>query len=334
MSPDIHPEDLLDRERSRGLTHAEQVRLTEHLASCSSCRIERMLAADFADERELLDASFDAPSATPSSRSADQRRPPGGRSSQAPHPAFHRAIRRAAILGAALLLAGGAAALNGGLAWIAPVEPKAATQSATSATPSPSGAKAKLRTSATPSAPAAPAPAAVDADAGPAATNLDADSANPAGTASAALAAPSRPGASSGQGLQATPTAAVRRTATTLFDAASLARREGRYEAALALYARLEQEFPGSVEASTAKALRARIELDLGRPAAAATAFKAASAEDSPLSEVALVGEAQALGRAGRTEAEARTWKLLIQRFPQSPHRPLAQARLRQLGAD
>lgn len=47
---DVHPEELLDREQRGMLTHEQRDLLDAHLASCESCRLERLLRADFADE--------------------------------------------------------------------------------------------------------------------------------------------------------------------------------------------------------------------------------------------------------------------------------------------
>jgi len=47
---DFHPDDLLEREGTGTLSAVEQRRLTDHLARCASCRIERQLRADFEQE--------------------------------------------------------------------------------------------------------------------------------------------------------------------------------------------------------------------------------------------------------------------------------------------
>lgn len=47
---DFHPEDLLDRAADGTITPEENVRLTQHLAQCGACRLERQLAADFEAE--------------------------------------------------------------------------------------------------------------------------------------------------------------------------------------------------------------------------------------------------------------------------------------------
>lgn len=47
---DVHPEDLLDRELAGTLSDDQRALLDVHLASCESCRMERLLRADFAAE--------------------------------------------------------------------------------------------------------------------------------------------------------------------------------------------------------------------------------------------------------------------------------------------
>lgn len=47
---DVHPEDLLDREARGALSDDQRVLLNAHLAHCESCRMERLMRADFAAE--------------------------------------------------------------------------------------------------------------------------------------------------------------------------------------------------------------------------------------------------------------------------------------------
>src|SRR5438445_10795216 len=48
---DVHPEDLLDRERDRDLTPDERARLDAHTAICSPCALVRAATVDFELER-------------------------------------------------------------------------------------------------------------------------------------------------------------------------------------------------------------------------------------------------------------------------------------------
>ena len=47
---DLHPDDLLDKEARFELTEVERTRLEAHLARCETCRFERVLREDFAEE--------------------------------------------------------------------------------------------------------------------------------------------------------------------------------------------------------------------------------------------------------------------------------------------
>ncbi|MFO0571918.1 MAG: outer membrane protein assembly factor BamD [Polyangiaceae bacterium] len=62
---DLHPEELLDREREGRLTESERERLDAHAAECASCRLERSARSDFdaeldaADDDPILDRAID-----------------------------------------------------------------------------------------------------------------------------------------------------------------------------------------------------------------------------------------------------------------------------------
>ncbi|MCA9634005.1 MAG: tetratricopeptide repeat protein [Myxococcales bacterium] len=306
---DIHPEDLLDREREGILTAEERAYLEAHLERCAACRIERLLARECALERALIDEVAERQQEPePCLERSPPRAPQSARRAR-------RLVPRAGIVVGALLLAGGAAALGGGLPWQAPAQvpvtiPPDVTASSTPRIPvhrsRPNGIRQLPSAS---SAPAGEVPSA---------------SAAPAGEVPSAAVPPRvspRPS-------KAHPTAA------SLFSDAAAARRDGDYERSLALYERLIERHPSSVEAATARAVRARLLLDLGRARAAERGFREAAATAGPLSEVALVGQAQALRRAGKLDAERAVWRDLLRRFPDSPQAAVARARLAELGAD
>src|SRR5450432_3400428 len=47
MSPDLHPEELLDKSAAGTLSATETQWLEQHLASCAACRFEHKARADF-----------------------------------------------------------------------------------------------------------------------------------------------------------------------------------------------------------------------------------------------------------------------------------------------
>jgi TolA-binding protein len=49
-SPDLHPEDLIDKEANGALSPDEALRLKQHFARCATCRFERAARADFRRE--------------------------------------------------------------------------------------------------------------------------------------------------------------------------------------------------------------------------------------------------------------------------------------------
>jgi anti-sigma factor RsiW len=54
MAPELHADDLLDKEARGKLSPAERVRLDRHVEACSVCRFERQVRDDFRLEFETL----------------------------------------------------------------------------------------------------------------------------------------------------------------------------------------------------------------------------------------------------------------------------------------
>jgi outer membrane protein assembly factor BamD (BamD/ComL family) len=120
-------------------------------------------------------------------------------------------------------------------------------------------------------------------------------------------------------------------SASSLFEEASAARRRGRMLEAAGLYRDLEARFPASPEARLSIAVVARMELDLGEAAAAASGFGAYLATgDRALREEAMAGRAIALGRLGRTSDEVAAWRELLRAYPGSSYANVARTRLEQ----
>ena len=122
-----------------------------------------------------------------------------------------------------------------------------------------------------------------------------------------------------------TPRSPVRKkrveSAAELLTRANAERKQGRYDEALALYARLQQQFPSTREAATSHMAMGRLYLGrVGKPAQAVRAFEA-YLEHNPkgsLAPEAAAGIARAYRKQGDTEREREAWEQLLARFPNS----------------
>lgn len=300
-SPELHTDDLLDREIRGLLTSEERARLEEHLAVCSACRFERTVRGDFRAEFESLGPTRrEAPPAAKLKRSAPRAR--------------RRALVRTIGLVAVLVLVAGVATAElaaGSLsaAWSRIVSP--------TVPPNPDGLVRNGPKRSYPASPRAlvqpPASAAVVA----------AQSGEP-------IAAPPP----SSVPVAARSTKAAQATismdsATSLFDGARQARERGEYALAVERYESLLRQFPNSPHALTTRAVLGRLLLDRGEPAAALPHFDAYLASGATsLGEEAVLGRALAFGRLGQSMQEAEAWQALLRRYPTSLHAARARERL------
>ncbi|HEX6272235.1 MAG TPA: tetratricopeptide repeat protein, partial [Polyangiaceae bacterium] len=124
-------------------------------------------------------------------------------------------------------------------------------------------------------------------------------------------------------------------SAATLLKQASDARRAGDSERAIALYRRLEHEFPASAEAGLAALPLGGLLLDRGQARAALAEFDrhARSGSGGRLLPEALYGRGRALAALGNRSEERRTWTRLLAEFPESPYARHAKRRLTELDA-
>jgi TolA-binding protein len=132
----------------------------------------------------------------------------------------------------------------------------------------------------------------------------------------------------------ATPPPGEATTASTAFEAANRARRDGAYDDALRLYGALLERYPASAEAQTSQLILGRLLLDRGDASGALAAFDACLAQPgADRHEEPLTGRALALERLGRPESRD-AWRALIRRFPLSPYVPHAVAQLARAPGD
>ncbi len=296
---DLHPEDLLERASRGTATAAELGRLSQHLAGCAVCRVERALVAQAAsDAAPLRDEALVV---------ARLKRDVTARASA---PGARRAKRKGALV--VLALAAGSVASVAAAATFVVVrgtaEPRAATAPSSQPSPSPNPPRAPE-----PAKQAEPSVAAVEAE-------VEAEMATPDVKQSARPAAPS---------------AVEPASASELFSRANQARRDGKVTEAVRLYRALQERFSGTSEELVSRVTLGRLLLDrLGDSRGALVQFNSylASPGGGVLREEAMVGRALSLGRMGRAAEERAAWQALLDAFPKSTQRKRAQARLVELG--
>lgn len=120
-------------------------------------------------------------------------------------------------------------------------------------------------------------------------------------------------------------------TAAELFERGEKLRREGRTDAAIATYHRLQVTFPETAEARLSFAFGGELLLKKGRPADALVQFDRHLSLDGEVGEEALAGRATALEQLHRTAEAAAAWKNLLARYPRSVYAERARARLDEL---
>jgi TolA-binding protein len=358
---DLHPEELIDKDGRGELTEAESVRLDAHLARCATCRFERQLRADFADELSgeplvvnvaaLLESRAavaipvaDAGAAvTGNGAPTPLTAPPSVGDAEANReialqaaPSYRAPPRRrrmqATWLAAAATLLGVSVAGASGVgsrawSWLAEradtstLSVKAASLPSSPAAAPTVRAGARVRATEPRGAQALADVADVDVRA-PEAPAPPSRRHDPVTRASVAPVAPVAVGASA----QVAP---VAEDASALFEAANDARRHGDYGRALAIHRDLQARFGRSQEARVARATVGRLLLDRGDPAGALESFDAYLGDGAgALGEEAMAGRATALDRLGRTDDARRAWSALLAAYPDSAYGAHARARV------
>ncbi len=118
--------------------------------------------------------------------------------------------------------------------------------------------------------------------------------------------------------------------ASSLFARANLARREQRIDEAITLYQQVERRFPRSAEARASQIALGTLQLKAANAGASLRHYRRYLAENpnGELSPEALWGEAQSLLALGRTNEARQSWRLLIERFPESVYAKSARSSL------
>ena len=108
-------------------------------------------------------------------------------------------------------------------------------------------------------------------------------------------------------------------------------RREGRADAAVVTYRRLQATFPETPEARLSFAFAGQLLLKQHRPADALAQFDRHLEASGEVGEEALVGRATALEELHRDAEAIAAWKSLLARYPGSVYAGRARARLDEL---
>ncbi|MFK8001031.1 MAG: tol-pal system YbgF family protein, partial [Polyangiales bacterium] len=116
-------------------------------------------------------------------------------------------------------------------------------------------------------------------------------------------------------------TTSTRPSATRLFEAAQVARRDGRHDEASRKYAEFLRHYPSHNNASLAAFELGRLKMDvLHDPAGAARAFGRAARRGSPFRQDAMARQAQALAASGDDDGCARARSRYEEAFPSGRH--------------
>lgn len=315
MKTDLHPEDLLERERRGALGAEERLRLDDHSRQCAACALARRAKRDFADLLEPFAGDDVIVSRLVSSVLGES-----GRSRL-------RAARRwnrFGLLVAAVLATGiAAAAVYSVVAprWrsghVAPSAPSASASRALGERGRGAGPGSVARAEQTVDQPITAVPSASES-AQPGGSGQPAPSASESGRP----AAPRASAASTDSGLDA----------AELFARGNRARRSGAYGEAVRHYGELQRRFPASREARTSQLALGWLLLNqLGDARGALAQFNGYLGGGGVMSEEAAAGRALALGRLGRSSEERRAWQELLARYPSSVYAERARQRLEAL---
>jgi TolA-binding protein len=329
-APELHADDLLDKEARGELTSAERARLEEHVEACSVCRFERQVRDDFRLEFEALGKAART-------------------NASVPHALFSRRVRLTLLAAAAVLVTGAAAAewetIKRTVFSSYVMEQSHAPVAAPATTIRGLGASGRsvgnlradeLTANEAPAIVEAPP---VDSVAAPAPIPTELAKVVPVlkvpseSRSPAARPAIEETSSASVPAVEPAPTAEAPATADALFAAANDARQRGAYAEAIRSYLDLAQRFPQSPEAIASHAIVGRLLLDRGEPSAALAQFDDyLQSGMTTLGEEAGVGRALALERLGRSGEEADAWTSLLSSYPQSVHASRARSRLAKLG--
>jgi TolA-binding protein len=312
MSGDVDPDDLLIRARREALRDGEQRRLRDALESSREARL--LFEAGRVFDREALVVPGDDARIEGMLRAVETReRRHGG-------PTLSRPVWQALAVGV-LLGAAAAAGVEGAKSrlWPTPSAPAPLANprrpSITNTTPAESISMPEATGTAALPAPATVAFGAPTPDARDGAIR----------SARGAVRPPVLEPAPVADTMTSEPTV----TATELFREANQVRIHGDSSGAIALYLRLESQFPRSPEARSARVSLGMLYLHAGEPGLALEQFRGYRAVgQGPSLGEALWGESLSLRKLERRPEERAVLKELVDRFPESAYVNAARKRL------
>ncbi|MGA7123289.1 MAG: tetratricopeptide repeat protein [Polyangiaceae bacterium] len=295
--------ELVIRSRRYRLSDEEQWRLQQHLAMCSSCRLEQHVGADF-DEICGLRAGDDILVANLADKVV--RRRLGLRSGRSRPRAVWMAGAAAGVFFAAAAAAG-VLLDHRGATPVLPAATPVAVPPATSQTHN------RVRTGIAPS----PAPS-VEAPAPP--EVVPTETRRPRATRVARASAPQ---------VESPPMD----TAASLFASANNERRQSHPATAISLYQELQTRYPGTDEARVSRVSLGRLLLERSSWSEGLAQLDAylSEAPDGMLAPEALFGKARSLGMLGRQDEERSQWAALLAKFPDSVYAAQARRRLEEI---
>ena len=336
-TPDLHPDELLDKAAEGALSEAERAQLDEHLRLCAVCRIEMKAQNDFslelAHEASPIEIDDLVTRALMGAKTAPE--PPPQRISDRPR--RKRFTLAVALIAATFSAASVAAAARITGVWQPNTGSEEAIEVPTSVPPLPIPKKrphaapaekmaAAEKTEEAPSeeadqnsivAPEPPAP--VEPPAAPPVL--------PA-IAHRAPVAPKEPAPEPKVIDRDTP----QMTPSTLFSEANAARVRGDHAIAIQGYRSFMHDFPSAPEARLSHVTLGKLLLDRGDARSALDELDLyLRTGDSTLREEALTAKAMAFSHIGNSSEEAAAWATLIDQFPNSMHVPKAKSRLAEL---
>ena len=307
--------ELVARAQRGPLSAAERSALRAHLASCDSCRLTQQVASDFAEMRAVERGD----ESRLERMSALARRAASGGGGPVRRRGLPARLRAAAVAAGVVLVAGTASAT----VWLLPLLSRPAPAPPASASPRRIETIASSATRRGAALEVAPPPPPVIVTPAPGLAPPEA-----VAVRAAAAGTPVR--------------ARARASAAALLREARAATTGGRGAEAVALYRKLQRDFPASTEAVVSAVPLGRLLLERASPQAALTEFNRYLRDDvgkdlrydlraaraGALVPEALYGRAQALARLGDREQERATWRRLVADFPDSPYSALARRRL------